>query len=100
MRGQLNKDCENKMNTSFNTIETIRTDKSITNTSAAYLAACDQFEIQASQFAKNESFICRKFAEEVSLSYNKAKSSDCEYSIYVNCNHAEKWLEKAWNNAD
>lgn len=88
------------MNTSFNTIETIFNDKTITNKSAAYLAACDNFEIQASQYANNDSFVSRKSAEEVSLSYEKAKSADCEYTVYVNAFAAEVWLKKAWNNAD
>ena len=89
-----------KMNTSFNTIETIRTDATITNKSAAYLAACDEFEIEASKFANNENLVSRKSAEEVSLAYHKAKSADCEYSVYVAANAAETWLSKAWNNAD
>lgn len=88
------------MNTSFNTIETIRTNAAITNKSAAYLAACDQFEIEASKFATNENFVSRKSAEEVSLHYAKAQSADCEYAVYIAANHAEQWLSKAWNNAD
>lgn len=88
------------MNTQFNTIETIRTDASITNKSAAYLAAIDEFEIEASKFANNENFIARKSAEEVSLAYAKAKLADCEYSIYIAGHAAEVWLSKAWNNAD
>lgn len=88
------------MNTSFNTIESIRTNPAITNRSAAYLAACDEFEKQASVFATNESFMSRKSAEEVSLSYAKAKAENCEYSIYVAAHAAEVWLSKAWNNAD
>jgi hypothetical protein len=88
------------MNTSFNTIETIRTNSEITNKSAAYLAACDEFEIQASQFATNENFVSRKSAEEVSLAFQKAKNADCEYSVYVAAHAAEVWLSKAWNNAD
>jgi hypothetical protein len=88
------------MNTSFNTIETIRTDATIINKSAAYLSACDEFEIEASKFANNENFVSRKSAEEVSLAYAKAKVADCEYSIYVAVHAAEVWLAKAWNNAD
>lgn len=88
------------MNTSFNTIETIRTNAAIINKSAAYLSACDEFEIEASQFANNENFVSRKSAEEVSLSYQKAKNADCEYSVYVSAHAAEIWLQKAWNNAD
>jgi hypothetical protein len=88
------------MNTEFNTIETIRTDATITNKSAAYLAACDEFEKQASQFATNENFVSRKSAEEVSLNFEKAKSADNEYAIYVSANACEIWLKKAWNNAD
>lgn len=88
------------MNTQFNTIETISNDATITNKTAAYLAACDSFEIEASKFANNENFVCRKSAEEVSLSFDKAKHADCEYSVYVAANAAEIWLKKAWNNAD
>lgn len=88
------------INTEFNTIETIRTDKTITNVSAAYLAACDQFEIEATKFVTNENFVSRKSAEEVSLAYNKAKNANCEYSIYIAANACEIWLKKAWNNAD
>lgn len=88
------------MNTSFNTIESIRTNAEITNKAAAYLAACDQFEIEASQFANNENFVSRKSAEEVSIQYAKAKNADCEYAVYAAANAAEVWLSKAWNNAD
>lgn len=88
------------MNTQFNTIETIRTDFNISNKTEAYLLACDLFEVEASKFANNENFVSRKSAEEVSLNYAKAKTGDCEYEVYSNCYNAEKWLEKAWNNAD
>ena len=88
------------MNTLFNTIETIRTNLSILNKSAEYLKACDLFEIQASEYHNNENFVCRKSAEEVSLSYEIAKNSDCEYSLYTAAHAAECWLSKAWNNAD
>ena len=88
------------MNTQFNTIETIRTDATIKNKSIAYLAACDQFEVQASKFSTNENFVSRKSAEEVSLNYAKAKNADCEYSVYVSAHACECWLSKAWNNAD
>lgn len=88
------------MNTVFNTIETIRTNAAITNKSEAYLAACDIFEVQASQFASNDNFVSRNSAEQVSLAYQKAKHADCEYSIYVSAHAAEVWLSKAWNNAD
>lgn len=88
------------MNTKFNTIETIRTDATIVNRTAAYLAACDQFEIEATQFATNENFVSRKSAEEVSLRYAKAQSGDCEYAVYAEAHACEAWLAKAWNNAD
>lgn len=88
------------MNKKFNTIETIRTDATISNKSAAYLAACDEFEKQASQFATNENFVSRKSAEEVSLNYIKAQGGDCEYAIYASANACEIWLQTAWNNAD
>lgn len=91
---------KNKMNTSFNTIESIRTNVAIDNKCAAYLAACDQFEIEAIKFATNENFMSRKSAEEVSLSYAKAKNADCEYNVYAAAHAAECWLSKAWNNAD
>lgn len=87
------------MNTNFNTIETISNSSEL-NKSQSYLDACNQFEIEASQFANNESFMSRKSAEEVSLYFAKAKSSNCEFSIYRNCLAAELWLSKAWNNAD
>lgn len=88
------------INTQFNTIENISNDATILNKSAAYLAACDEFEAQASKFANNENFVSRKSAEEVSLNFEKAKSADNEYSIYVATFAAEVWLKKAWNNAD
>lgn len=93
---------KNKMNTEFNTIETIRTDSSIVmnQRSAAYLAACDQFEVQASKFANNENFIARKCANEVSLAYAAAKAADSEFTTYQAAHACEIWLQKAWNNAD
>ena len=87
------------MNTQFNTIENIYNSKDIAN-SAAYLSACDQFEREASQYANNENFFCKKYAEQVSLSYDKAKNADCAYSVYAAAHAAEKWLEKAWNSAE
>ena len=88
------------MKTKFNTIETIRTDATITNKVEAYLAACDHFEVEASQYANNANFMSRKSAEEVSLSYEKAKKADCEYAVYAASVECECWLSKAWNNAD
>ena len=90
------------MNTEFNTIKTIFADATIIGAekAKAYIAACDSFEVEASKFANNESFMCRKSAEEVSSNYAKAQSADCEYAVYTACFAAEKWLEKAWNNAD
>lgn len=86
------------MNTQFNTIEEICNGKDI-NKSEAYLLACDKFEVEASKYANHESFLCKKFAEEVSLSFNKAKNADCVYSVYVNTFAAEKWLQKAYETA-
>jgi hypothetical protein len=88
------------MTTKNNTIEEIRTDATIINKSAAYISACDKFELEASKFATNESFISRKCAEEVSLSFSRAKLADCEYSIYTAAHAAEVWLKKAVDNAD
>lgn len=87
------------MNLEFNTIETIA-NSNISNKSAAYLAACNVFEEEASEYLNNESIVSRKSAEEVSSNYAKAQSADCEYSVYRACLAAEKWLEKAWNNAE
>lgn len=80
--------------------EAIQLDATITNKSTAYMALMDQFELEASQYANNDNFICRKSAEEVSLKYNSAKGADCEYTLYTLCFGAEVWLKKAWNNAD
>jgi len=88
------------MNTEFNTIETIRTDATITNKCAAYLAACDSFEKEASKFANNENIVSKHSAEEVSLAYAKAKNADCEYAVYTAAHACECWLSKSWNNAD
>lgn len=88
------------MNTQFNTIETIRINSEIKNKSVAYLAACDEFEMEASKFANNANFVSRKSAEEVSLNYEKAKSADCEYAVYAAAVACEIWLAKSWNNAD
>ena len=88
------------MNTQFNIIETIRTNSEIKNKSVAYLAACDDFEIEASRFANNENFVSRKSAEEVSLRYAEAKTADCEYAVYAAAHACENWLSKSWNNAD
>lgn len=82
------------MKTTYNQIETIRTDASISNKIVAYLAACDQYEVEASKYATHQSFIIRKFAEEVSLAYAKAQSGDCEYSVYVQANACERWMEQ------
>lgn len=87
------------MNIQFNTIESISNSKE-NNKSELYLSACESFEVEASKYADNENFICRKSAEQVSIEYAKAKSADCEYSVYTAAFSAEKWLEKAYNNAD
>lgn len=78
----------------YTNIETIRTDASIANKIAAYIAACDQYEVEASQYANHQSFTIRKFAEEVSLSYAKAQSADCEYNVYAAANACERWMEQ------
>jgi hypothetical protein len=88
------------MNISFDTIEKIRTNAAIVNKSGAYLTALDEFEVEASRFANNKSFVSRKSAEEVSIYCAKAKAADCEYSIYAAAHAAEVWLAKAWNSAD
>jgi hypothetical protein len=88
----------NSINTQFNTIETIYNQNP--NNSDAYMAAMDMFEQQASIYANNDSFVSRKSAEEVSLAYDKAKHTTESYTIYALAHAAEKWLEKAWNNAD
>jgi hypothetical protein len=90
------------MNTNFNTIATIAdsTFESTMQKRQAYLDACEQFEIQASGYSNNESFMCRKSAEEVSLSFEVAKGCQCEYSLYRAALACEVWLSKAWNNAD
>jgi len=88
------------MNTNFNTIESIRTNSEIINKSEAYLAACDQFELQASKFAINDNVVSRNSSQQVSLEYEKAKNADNEYSVYAYAHSCEKWLEKSWNNAD
>jgi len=90
------------MNTNFNTIATIA-DSTFDNSiekRQAYLDACEQFEIQASEYSNNESFMCRMSAEEVSLAYEVAKGCQCEYSLYRAALACEVWLSKAWNNAD
>jgi len=88
------------METKFNTIESIRTNSEIKNKTVAYLAACNEFEIEASKFANNENFLCRKSAEEVSINFAKAQSGDCEYAVYAAAHACEAWLAKSWNNAD
>ncbi len=88
------------MNTLFNTIETISNDSKVSNKAQAYIDACDSFEQEASSYANNENYVCRKSAEQVSIEYAKAKSADCEYAVYTACYAAEAWLSKAWNNAD
>ena len=87
------------MNTNFNTIEKIQEGNS-QNKYADYLAACSQFEIEASQFKNNENFVSRKSAQEVTRAFISAQNADCEYSVYAAAFLAEGWLSKAWNNAD
>jgi hypothetical protein len=88
------------MNTQFNTIETISNDSTISNKCEAYINACDQFEQQSLQFVKNENYVARMSCKEVSLAFDKAKKISGEYNIYAAAHTCEKWLEKAWNNAD
>ena len=88
------------MNKEFNTIAKIQEDATIINRGAAYLHACDQFEAQASQYANNSNWLCRKYAEEVSICYNKVKNCNCEYTAYANAHAAEVWLSKACDSAD
>lgn len=88
------------MNTTFNTIETIMNDATVTNRSAAYLSAAHSFAVQADEIAsKSEEFVCKKYAEEVTVAWRKCEGADCEYTAYVNANMAEQWLKKCWNNA-
>jgi hypothetical protein len=83
------------INSNFNTIETICNTPNA-NKTAAYLAACDMFELQASQFINTKSFMCRMSSQEVSNAYAKAKLATCEYSTYVAAIACEVWLSKAF----
>lgn len=87
----------NPINTDFNTIETIYNNN--VSDVAGYMAALDMFELQATQFVGNESFFCRKSAEEVSLSYDKAKHTTEPYEIYRHAAAAEVWLKTAHERA-
>lgn len=85
------------INTNFNTVELIY--KNNVADVAGYMAALDMFELQATQFVSNESFFCRKSAEEVSLAYHKAKNASEPYEIYQHANAAEVWLKTAYERA-
>jgi len=84
----------------LNAIETISNDAAIENKSEAYISACNQFEQESLQFVKNENYVARMSCKEVSLAFDKAKKVSGEYNIYAAAHACEKWLEKAWNNAD
>lgn len=62
------------------TIEEIR--ESELNPSQAYLNACDVFEIKAVKFIEVDSFLLRKFVNEISQIYDTMKSTFEEYVIY------------------
>jgi len=76
-------------------IEEIRNSKS-ENKSQEYLNACDEFEKNASEILKTKElgFICKKFAEEVSLAYNQAKSESCEYGVYAKAHSAACYMDE------
>lgn len=84
----------------FNTVNELAERKS-ENKTAQYLEMARNFAKQANEIeATTGSFIARMSAKEVVLSMRKVESCDCEYTAYVNANHAEKWLEKAINAND
>lgn len=85
------------INTNFNTVELIY--KNNVADVAGYMAALDMFELQATQFVSNESFFCKKSAEEVSLAYDKAKHTSEPYEIYQHAHAAEVWLKTAYERA-
>jgi hypothetical protein len=73
------------MKTYTEQIEAIRTETG-NNKSEGYTSLMDNMEVEISKILASKSdlgFICKKFAEEVSLNYNSAKSADCEYALYV-----------------
>ena len=85
------------INTEFNTVETIY-NNNVANVEA-FMQAMDLFELQASQFVSNESFFCRKSAEEVSKCYDLAKKTSEPYMIYSHAQAAEVWLKTAFERA-
>ena len=83
------------MKNSENKIEEIRTSNE-TNKSQAYLTACDGMEKQVTEILREKKelgFICKKFAEEVSLNYKKAQSADCEYAVYAAAHSAASYMD-------
>jgi hypothetical protein len=84
--------------TTFNTIETIRTNSEISNKSQAYLDACNQFEKQASNLldSENASMFLPNMIREVSLAYHSAKNAGCDYTTYSAAHSCEVWLSKCY----
>ena len=85
------------MKNSENKIEEIRTStETEINKTQAYLTACDEMEKQVTEILREKKelgFICKKFAEEVSLNYRKAQSGDCEYAVYAAAHSAASYMD-------
>ena len=80
--------------TNFNTVNELSNAKA-DNKTAKYLEMAFNFTVIAKEYEENDSFMSRMAAKEVVTSWRKCESADCEYTMYVNANAAEKWLEKA-----
>ena len=80
--------------TNFNTVNQLA-DVAAENKASKYIAMARKFAEEASSIAASiDSFFVKMAAREVNDSYQKAKSSNCEYTAYINAHAAEKWLEK------
>jgi len=79
----------------FNTVNELSNELA-ENKTATYIDMAREFAKEANIIAANneDSFIVKMATKEVIASFRKAEAADCEYTAYVNANHAEKWLEK------
>jgi hypothetical protein len=66
------------------------------NKSELYMNEVRSLAKKANELENNtDSFFTKMSCKEVLLAMRRAESANCEYTLYISCNEAEKWLEKA-----
>ena len=85
---------KNTIERNYRTVSELSDTKS-DNKIAQYIQMAELFQEEAIKIAKkDDSFFSEMAMKEVMSACHKAKSGDCEYTVYINAHGAEVWLER------